>query len=567
MKILFLALYFMNDINLNIPYARIIPEKTRKRLTTQLLEIEAKDSDLKPGDFLNNRYEIIESLPNIGPLKCYTALDHENTSRCGTCGTVNDLDPVVFCERCGYQIPGSRFLVLEVEEAQTRVFELLIATRLSHEGVFRFFEMFSQNERNYIVAQNRYHKKLSDIVTNIPFSQAWNWTISLIGAVVFLHQQHVFNVDFTPEGIFIFPSGPKLLNFTTALVTKKNVERWIKSDIKNLAKTLVQLLPKIEPKDENMLYVKSIFMNAVQGGYSRIRDFIDDVIEIDDNFESRGRLINEKKTVFLTNKGVSISIGMASDVGMVRNLNEDSVSALELTNIIQSISTPYGLYMVADGMGGHDAGEEASKLAVEYVTRKIIDSFNGTFELTENEVRQILDDAVFSANREINKVARLKNNNMGTTITIAYTSNNRAFILNVGDARAYWHSKNKLELITQDHSLVYRLYKIGQLTYDEIYQHPQNNQILCSLGEPDLQQSLVNLSEQANHPYFFNIPLERGDGLLLCTDGLWQMLPDRQIETVLNQNPHPQNAVDELVYLANQNGGDDNISLIYVKTQ
>ena len=298
-----------------------------------------------------------------------------------------------------------------------------------------------------------------------------------------------------------------------------------------------------------------------------MRDFFDDVIELDENLKQLDRLSSDKKTVFLTDKGVSISIGMASDVGMVRNLNEDSVSALELTNIIQSVSIPYGLYMVADGMGGHDAGEEASKLAVEYITRKIIDSFNGAFELSEDEIRQILEDAVFSANREINKVARLKNNNMGTTITIAYTSNNRAFILNVGDARAYWYSNNKLKLITQDHSLVYRLYKIGQLTYPEIYQHPQNNQILCSLGEPNLQQSLANLAEKANHPYYFNISLERGDGLLLCTDGLWQMLQDQQIEEVLNHNLQPQNAVDELVNLANHNGGDDNISLIYVKTQ
>jgi serine/threonine protein phosphatase PrpC len=115
--------------------------------------------------------------------------------------------------------------------------------------------------------------------------------------------------------------------------------------------------------------------------------------------------------------------------------------------------------------------------------------------------------------------------------------------------------------------LVYRLYKIGQLSYDEIYRHPQSNQILCALGEPKLQQSLVNLDEKANHPYFFNIIMERGDGILLCTDGLWQMIPDHQIEEVLNNNSQPQHAVEELINLANENGGDDNISLIFVKTQ
>lgn len=273
-----------------------------------------------------------------------------------------------------------------------------------------------------------------------------------------------------------------------------------------------------------------------------------------------------KKTVLLTDKGVSISVGMASDIGMLRTLNEDSISVFELTNILESVSIPYGFYMVADGMGGHEAGEEASKIAVEYITRKIISSLNGTFEPSEEKTRQILEDAVFSANRVIYNIAQLKNNNMGTTITIAYIANTRAFVLNVGDARAYILSNKKLSLITQDHSLVFRLYKIGQLSYEEIYQHPQNNQIICSLGEHNLPQCLDNL-EKADHPYFFNVNLDRGDGLLLCTDGLWQMLPDFQIEEILNRISQPQNAVDELVNLANKYGGDDNISIIFVKIQ
>ncbi len=557
----------MNDINLNIPYARIIPEKTKKNFTTKLLESGAGEFRLKPDNLLDDRYEVIEMLPNIGSLKGYTVIDHKNKNRCGTCGTVNKADQIEFCERCGYHLVDSRFLILEGNDKQTKKFKPLIKEKLHHNGVIRFFEIFQQHEQNFIVAQYLTNRKLSDINSGIQNSKALKWAICLLKSLIFLHQQHVFNVDLSPNGIFIFPDGLKLINFTNAIVTNKDVEKRSKSDIKNLANTLLLLLPKIESKDESMLYMRSIIMNAVQGGYHKVKDFFDDVIEIKKNFEPPGRLICDKKTVFLSDKGASISIGMASDVGMVRNLNEDSVSALELTNIIQSISTPYGLYMVADGMGGHDAGEEASKLAIEYITRKILDSFNGDFGLSENEVRQILEEAVFSANREINKIAQLKNNNMGTTITVAYTTNYRAFILNVGDARAYWYSKNKLKLITQDHSLVYRLYKIGQLNYEDIYQHPQNNQILCSLGEPKLQQSLVNLAKNANHPYFFNVALERGDGLLLCTDGLWQMLQDQQIENVLNSNLSPQNAVDELVSLANQNGGDDNISLIYVKIQ
>ncbi len=308
-------------------------------------------------------------------------------------------------------------------------------------------------------------------------------------------------------------------------------------------------------------------MNAIQGEYQRVRNFLDEVMTINRRFDRPDPLYSAKKTVLLSDHGVGISVGMASDVGMVRTINEDSVSIFELISILQSITTPYGFYIVADGMGGHSAGEEASKIAVEYITRKIISSLNDTFVNIKQKVRQILEDAVFSANREIAKIADLKNNDMGTTITIAFITDSRAFILNVGDARAYLYSNGKLRLITEDHSLVYRLYKMGQLQYHEIYQHPHSNQILCALGEPALEECLDNLEKKANHPYFFDIRLERGDGLLLCTDGLWQMIPEPEIEEVLNQNLQPQDAVDELITRANNNGGDDNISLIYVKTR
>lgn len=316
----------------------------------------------------------------------------------------------------------------------------------------------------------------------------------------------------------------------------------------------------------NIPYLGSAIMNAINGGYHQLRYFLNEISGIYQQPESFDPIYSANKTVFLTGNSASISVGMASDVGMVRTLNEDSVSVFELTNILQSVTTPYGLYMVADGMGGHSAGEEASKIAVEYITRKIIGSFNNSFETIKQKARQLLEEAVFSANQEICKIADLKNNDMGTTISIAFVANGRAFILSVGDARAYLYSNGKLQLITEDHSLVYRLYKIGQLQYHEINQHPNSNQILCALGEPNLQQSLENLEQKANHPYFFEISLEKGDGLLLCTDGLWQMIPDSQIEEILNRNSQPQKAVDALVNLANNNGGDDNISLIFVKT-
>lgn len=259
------------------------------------------------------------------------------------------------------------------------------------------------------------------------------------------------------------------------------------------------------------------------------------------------------------------SVGKASDAGMNRTLNEDSLAVIELKNMLQSDSTPIGLYMIADGMGGHDAGEEASRIAVEMTTERIIKHFSENHTVLEKRSQQILEEAVFVANEEIYKIARERNSNMGTTITVALLIQTKAFILNIGDSRIYHYSDQKLNLVTQDHSLVYRLYKIGQLQYEEIARHPNSNLILCSVGDPNLKKSLMHMAEQADHPYYFEIELERGDGLLLCSDGLWQMIPDSRIQEILSQYDHPQEAVDTLINLANQLGGDDNISVIFVR--
>jgi len=555
----------MTEINLNIPYARMIPEKAIKRFTTHRLEPETIESNLCHGELIDDRYQIIGILPKIGQLKCYCVTDCLNTTRCGSCGADNHQNST-YCDQCGYYIADSKFLLLVSNQDLTKKFEVLIKKNLKHKGILRFFEGFCWHDNCLIVAQNLENKTLSHLSSPIQFDLIMDWLTLLLESLSFLHKHTIFNVALSATDIFIFPDGPRLANFSEAITTNKNVDKWIQSDIQNLAKTFLMILSKIEPDDNNILYLKSALLKAVQENYRTINDFLNEIKKLKKKEENPAPPFDNKKTILLTDKGASISVGMASDVGMVRTLNEDSVGAFKLTNILQSISTPYGFYMVADGMGGHEAGEEASKIAVEYITRKIFRFFNDDFRSSEKKARQILEDAVFAANQEICKTAKARNNNMGTTITVAFLINNKGYILNVGDARAYLYSNKKLKLITQDHSLVYRLYKIGQLKYDEIYNHPQSNQILCALGELNLQQSLDNLAERANHPYFFEITLNKGDGLLLCTDGLWQMIPDIEIEQIIAKYSHPQHAVDELVELANKNGGDDNISLIFVKT-
>ncbi|HEX9973743.1 MAG TPA: protein phosphatase 2C domain-containing protein [bacterium] len=556
----------MPDINLNIPYAKIIPETSLRRFTTHLLEPEENDLRLSVGALVADRYEIKAVLPEIGKLKCYLVSDLLRSSRCGVCGNENNSTMNSYCDRCGFFMADNKYLLLGGTHQQTIAFDQLIRKACEHQGILKVLDKFYHRETYFIVGQSLENMTLANFDTFINIDQIRDWLIVLCKALDLLHQHQIFNVGVAPSDIFLAADGPKLVNFSNSVITKTDDARWIKSDIKNLARTFLAILSKCRLQSDSFSFLKTILIKAFHQVYLNGSEFIHDLVELTPETKELSCL-KDSKTILLDDKGVSISVGMASDVGMIRRLNEDSVGALELTNILQSVSSPCGFYMVADGMGGHEAGEEASKIAVEHIMGKITHAFDENGARSGKKIRLLLEDAVFSANEEIFEKAKAKNNNMGTTITIAYLVNDRAHILNIGDGRAYMFSQKKLKLITQDHSLVFRLHKIGQLKYNEIPGHPQSHQILCALGEANLKQSLDNLKNEANHPYFFDIKLERGDGLLLCTDGLWQMIPDSEIEQILCMYSHPQRAVDEMVKIANQNGGDDNISLIFVKTQ
>ena len=556
----------MTEINLNIPYAKIIPETSLRRFTTQLLEPEENDQRFSVGTLVADRYEIKSVLPKIGKLKCYSVSDPLNANRCGVCGNESNSGDNSYCNRCGYFIPDNKFLLMGGTHGQTTAFDRLIRNSLEHKAILKIFDKFYYQKNYFIVGQRLENLTLNNFEGNIHFDPVMDWLIVLCKALDFLHQHQIFNVGLTASDIFLFTDGPKLVNFSNSFVEGNDDDRWIQSDIKNLANTFLAVLSRQGLPNNNLSFLTGILVKAFQKCHSNVTEFIDDLVALKQGSKDLLTTKNNR-TIIPGDRGISVSVGMASDTGMIRSLNEDSVVALELTNIVQSVSRPCGFYMVADGMGGHEAGEEASKIAVEHITRKIIQALDENGVQTAKKNRQLLEDAVFSANEEISNRARSKNNNMGTTITIAYLVNNHVHILNIGDARAYLFSQDKLKLITQDHSLVFRLYKIGQLPYNEIPGHPQSHQILCALGEPNLKQSMENLKNEANHPYFFDMKLRQGEGLLLCTDGLWQMIPDSAIEQILCTYDHPQRAVDAMVEIANQNGGDDNISIIFVKIQ
>jgi PPM family protein phosphatase len=226
-----------------------------------------------------------------------------------------------------------------------------------------------------------------------------------------------------------------------------------------------------------------------------------------------------------------ITAGIATDIGRVREGNEDSYLAV----------TDPPLYAVADGMGGHRGGEVASHLALQTIETLAHDG-KGTLA---DQVREA-NRAVFEKSQEDRAVA-----GMGTTLTAAKVVDDSAHLAHVGDSRAYLLRAGAFRQLTDDHTLVNRMVKAGEISVAEADVHPHRNVLTRSLGtEPDVQ---VDTDEVA---------LMDGDRLVLCSDGLFGMVTEGQIQAILEAEPDPQRAADRLVKAANRAGGVDNITVL-----
>lgn len=253
---------------------------------------------------------------------------------------------------------------------------------------------------------------------------------------------------------------------------------------------------------------------------------------------------------------VDFQVGRASNVGKVRSLNEDSLLCLELNRIQQSVSRPLGVFVVADGMGGHSAGEAASGAIVDTIARKAVE------ELLQGQLskgglpqtREWLRQAVEAANAEVYRLRKAVGNDMGSTLVAVLLNGNQAVVAHVGDSRVYRINQQETRRLTVDHSLVERLISNKQITREEARYHPQRNVIYRTIGDKNTVE--VEVSEHT---------LSLGDCLVLCSDGLVGPLNDATITKTVREAPSPQDACNELIRLANLGGGDDNISVIVVK--
>ncbi|MBS5091153.1 MAG: Stp1/IreP family PP2C-type Ser/Thr phosphatase [Lachnospiraceae bacterium] len=232
-----------------------------------------------------------------------------------------------------------------------------------------------------------------------------------------------------------------------------------------------------------------------------------------------------------------------TDVGQKRQVNQDFVFASE-----EPVGNLPNLFIVADGMGGHNAGDFASSFAVQTFLHSVLEDEN------QNPIK-IIRSAIEEANRKVLEKARTHADmsGMGTTMVLVTVVDGYAYVANVGDSRLYL-IEDRITQITKDHSLVQELVRRGLLTKEEAQNHPDKNKITRVIGiSPEIEVD------------FFDIHLKENSTLLLCSDGLSNMVSDEEIWRIANTSRDLREMGMRLVSLANENGGKDNIAVVLVQ--
>jgi protein phosphatase len=274
-----------------------------------------------------------------------------------------------------------------------------------------------------------------------------------------------------------------------------------------------------------------------------------------------------------------LSVAGLTDVGRQRKLNEDRY----YYKVVQSSDDgPLGLFLVADGMGGHLAGEVASQWTVRTLKRELAPLFRPqdpsvtrrldaealvtvgsgvTVRLDETDLARLLEHAVERANQVLLGYARKHSEeaaDMGSTLTLVVVEGNRATVAHVGDSRAYLWRNGWLRQLTEDHSVPGALLKQGKITPEEARDHPHRNILYRALGlKPGLEVDI-----------YPSLALRHGDALLLCSDGLWDMLaPEETLASFLTPETSPLVTCRRMVEAANEAGGEDNITVVLVRVE
>ena len=517
------------------------------------LEILPDQAALKEG-----AYVILRAKSSAASGNVYAGRGTTPLQLCPHCQTQVEGETERFCRYCGADLLDitrayPKYVIRETADAQVLgPSSRLVALQLRHPGLLLpvdFFTDANSNPVRYYSVEPPYTAAV-DLPVPQPADRVLPWGADLARGLEYLHQHHVVLRWVDLEHIVIDNSHARLIGIDNAHIVPQDMrskaEVYFKHNVQALSQLLLGMLTGSTEVPTNADFAidapEGVITLLLQAQQSDIKTGM-----------LAGALEQAARALHAPDK-VDFQIGQLTDVGQVRSLNEDSIFALDLSEQFRSLGVPVGVIAVADGMGGHAAGDVASQLTIKMVAQHAA-ALNGFAK------GSVLPDAgdwlkrtMAMANYTVYSERASADNDMGCTLVLALVIGGNAVIGNIGDSRAYWLSQDGIKQITTDHSLVERLVEVGQITQAEARDHPQRNIIYRVVG--DKPEPEFDRFEQVLLP---------GEALLLCSDGLSGMLTDEEMWQIWRATSSPQATCARLVDAANQAGGTDNISVTIVQ--
>jgi serine/threonine protein phosphatase PrpC len=464
--------------------------------------------------------------------------------------------------------------------------EFLVLRSVSYPTVVKALDIFAAGERAYLVIEQLEGRDLAYYLTQYPVTvqQSLEWMVQLCQSISQLHRRQILHLDLHPRCIVVAPDNQRvrLTGFHRAVVLPLASEAELdhtpgysspeqagivsapldpRADIYSLGAVWFRLLTGIDPAEflvSEWGYEFPAVSETLMTIHPQLARIVSRMLQVDPD-DRYASITDVKNELLELVNNPHRRAGHFSDVGMVRAGNEDSVGIKELDFVNLSLQRGVGLYIVADGMGGVNAGEVASAIAIEEGIQVLEEELH--FSRLEQAIdpSEVINGALVSAikraNLRIYETGRGDEtlSGMGTTMTAAVIYGQTLYVGHVGDSRAYVINRWGIEKVSRDHSLVGRLVEIGQITEEEALVHPQRNLIYRALGTyPNVEVDTYQRS------------LKLGDWVLLCSDGLTGHVKDAELQSIVSSHADPQMAAQNLVNMANLRGGEDNISVVLV---
>lgn len=485
-----------------------------------------------PGTHLSEHYAI-EGLVRLAEGRMYYLANDDRPDRprrfCWECGSDDTPRARVTCQNCGASLAPRRFLVSvrwdrDGFEPYARFFE----KHFDHPGMIAPVDMFFQDGVLCSVTPWNGESLMIDEGSPLQVKRVLDMAQRAAGMLAFLHVSGI-SLGALTRANFLVRNGREFLLFDpdVAMVYDTPVpEPYRGREISQLG----GILRRYTPVHASQLI--DFFTSTEDGGFPNPLAFGRALEELIDQGEAK---LSRTRNF----------VGAMTDVGLCRVLNEDNWGWARLHDGVI-------LYAVADGMGGHEAGEVASQMAVENLCRMARERVAAQREINIDVLENVLDEAFQNANNTIKDHSERMGNDMGTTLVCALlVSDREALVANVGDSRGYLMRRGVLHQVTRDHSLVARMVEQKRITAEEARNHPHSNILLRTVG-----------TERNVEIDIFRVELEPGDRLLLCSDGLWGEVEDEELESTMARFEDPRLTCRELIRAAHHGGGRDNITVV-----